>query len=57
MVINKVNFTNYYKMAQISMSLNSFIRDAIVTKSQINSSMNNSITSITGIGKNIDILV
>ena len=54
MVINKVNFTNYYKMAQISMSINSFIRDAIVTKSQINSTMNNSFSSITGIGKNID---
>jgi hypothetical protein len=39
------------------MSINSFIRDAIVTKSQINSSMNNSFSSITGIGKNIDILV
>ena len=55
MMINKVNLSNYYKMASISQSLNRFIRDAIVTKSQLNSKINNSLSAITGIGKNIDI--
>ena len=61
MMIDKVNLSTYYKMAQISQSLNKFIKQALVTKSQISLSMNNSssnsLSSITGIGKNIDILV
>ena len=61
MMIDKVNISTYYKMAQISQSLNRFIKQALVTKSQISSSinnpMNNSLSSITGIGKNIDIFV
>ncbi len=51
---NNINISSYYKMAQISQSLNRFIRQAMVTKTQISSSLNNTIPSIPGIGKNID---
>ena len=59
MMIDKVNLSTYYKMARINHSLNSFIREALVTKSQISStisgSTDNSLSSMMGIGKNIDI--
>ena len=51
---NNINLSSYYKMAQISQSLNRFIRQAMVTKAQISTSMNNAIPSIPGIGNNID---
>lgn len=57
-MIDKINLSTYNQMARISQSLNKFIREALITKSQINTSANFSSSSLLkGIGENIDILV
>jgi hypothetical protein len=56
MMIDKLNLSTYNQMARISQSLNKFIREALITKSQINTSYESS-SLIKGIGDNINILV
>ncbi len=58
MMIDKINLSTYYQMARISQSLNRFIREAMITKSQINTSLKSTSSSLlNGIGENIDMLV
>ena len=58
MMIDKINLSTYYQMARISQSINRFIREALITKSQINTSIKSPSSSLlNGIGENIDMLV
>ena len=55
-MIQKINMSAYYRVARMSQSLNNFMRQAQITKAQITSSLSSvAISSMTGIGKNIDI--
>lgn len=56
MMIDKINLSTYYQMTRITQSLNKSIREALITKSQINTSVSSS-SSLKGIGENIDIIV
>ncbi|MBN2547141.1 MAG: hypothetical protein JXB50_15170 [Spirochaetes bacterium] len=56
-MIGNINLSQYYKVVQMTNSLNSFIRQAAVTKAQINASLSYSLVKHPGIGNNIDIFV
>lgn len=49
------NMAAYLKIARMTQNLNRFIREASITKSQINNSYISSISKSTGIGEYIDI--
>lgn len=56
-MINGINMQNYYKVAQISRSLNSFMTQISIAKAQINSSLVSNLTLTSGneIGSKIDL--
>ncbi len=55
-MIEKINMSTYYKVARMSQSLNRFMQEALITKTQITSSLSTAaISSMTGIGKNVDV--
>ncbi|MCK4798202.1 MAG: hypothetical protein KAT05_12535 [Spirochaetes bacterium] len=54
-MINSINLSTYNKIARINQTLNRFIREVAITKSQINTSILSPFSSHTGIGKKIDI--
>lgn len=49
------NMATYYKIARMTQNLNRFIREATVTKSQINNSYMISLSKLSGIGNKIDL--
>lgn len=54
-MINSINMSNYFKVVYMSQSLNNYIRQATITKSQINASLTSAL--YTGIGSRVDITV
>jgi hypothetical protein len=56
-MINGINMQNYYKVAQISRYLNSFMTQISIAKAQINNSLVSdlALTSRNGIGLKIDL--
>ena len=55
-MIQKLNMSTYYRVARMSQSLNRFMQQALITKTQVASSLSSAaLSSMTGVGKNIDI--
>ncbi len=54
-MISGVNLSQYYKVVSMTNSLNNFIRQATITKSQINASLASTFAGYTGIGNNVDV--
>jgi hypothetical protein len=52
-MISSVNFSNYYKIASMSQSLNGFIREAMITKAELTSSLASSMTTVSNFPKEI----
>ena len=55
-MVDKINFSTYYKIAEMNQSLTRFIKEALTTKIQINTSLLSKLSSYIGIGNKIDIL-
>jgi len=54
-MISRINLSQYYKVVSMTNSLNNFIRQAAITKSQLNASLTYSFAKYTGIGNNVDV--
>ena len=54
-MIGKINLATYYKIAKMNQSLNHFIKEALITKIQINTSLLSTLSSYTNIGNKIGI--
>jgi|GEM_PF-5535961 len=55
-MIRGVNLSNYYRMAQISNTLNKFMREITITKAHISSTLKSAF-SHNDIGNNVDLLI
>ena len=54
-MINQTFMSNYYRVASINQSLNKFIREATITKIQINAALKSSLINSMGIGNKVDL--